>query len=237
MSARSVSSAATVPAAVLRFAVVGEAGVGKSTFLGRHATGEWNLIYRPTLDPAGKMTSLRFYTNYGLIVVNCVEFGGQLTSNGRQTLVETEGGFNGALAMFDVCSRVSYRAIPAYVASVQADLPVAICGNKVDSRDRKVLAQNITYHRDLQLFRSGSMAYYEVSSKSNYQYERPFMFLIRQVTGRKDLVFVEAPAVAPPVVVKPYAMPQSTSESDDTITITITRPVDGLRSERGLRRF
>jgi len=58
--------------------------------------------------------------------------------------------------------------------------------------------------------------------------------LLRQITGHANLVFVEAPPVAPAEV---SVRVTDRSDAGDRITITVTRPVDGLRSERGLRRF
>ena len=42
--------------------------------------------------------------------------------------------------------------------------------------------------------------YYDISAKSNYNFEKPFLWLARKITGEAGLTFVEAPALAPPDV-------------------------------------
>ena len=42
--------------------------------------------------------------------------------------------------------------------------------------------------------------YYDISAKSNYNFEKPFLWLARKLTGDANLEFVEMPALAPPEV-------------------------------------
>ena len=42
--------------------------------------------------------------------------------------------------------------------------------------------------------------YYDISAKSNYNFEKPFLWLARKVTGDSALEFVEMPALEPPEV-------------------------------------
>jgi GTP-binding nuclear protein Ran len=64
-------------------------------------------------------------------------------------------------------------------------------GNKVDIKDRKVKAKQITFHR------KKNLQYYDISAKSNYNFEKPFLWLGRKLTGDPSLNFVESPALAP----------------------------------------
>lgn len=43
--------------------------------------------------------------------------------------------------------------------------------------------------------------YYDISAKSNYNFEKPFLWLARKLVGDPNLEFVEMPALAPPEVV------------------------------------
>lgn len=63
--------------------------------------------------------------------------------------------------------------------------PVVLIGNKVDVRDRRVKPLMINFHRKI------SAQYYDLSAKSNYNFEQPFLYLIRTLLKRPDLVFVE----------------------------------------------
>jgi Ras family len=46
-------------------------------------------------------------------------------------------------------------------------------GNKVDIKDRKVKAKSIVFHR------KKNLQYYDISAKSNYNFEKPFLWLAR----------------------------------------------------------
>ena len=72
------------------------------------------------------------------------------------------------------------------------NIPIVLCGNKVEVKDRKVKAKQITFHR------KKNLQYYEISAKVNYNFEKPFLWITRKVAGNNDIVFVEAPALAPP---------------------------------------
>jgi len=55
--------------------LVGDGGVGKSTFVKRHSTGEFEKKYKATLGV--EVTPLRFNTNMGPITFNCWDCAGQ----------------------------------------------------------------------------------------------------------------------------------------------------------------
>lgn len=42
--------------------------------------------------------------------------------------------------------------------------------------------------------------YYDISAKSNYNFEKPFLWLARKLIGDPNLEFVEMPALQPPEV-------------------------------------
>ena len=42
--------------------------------------------------------------------------------------------------------------------------------------------------------------YYDISAKSNYNFEKPFLWLARQLIGDPNLEFVAMPALLPPEV-------------------------------------
>lgn len=43
--------------------------------------------------------------------------------------------------------------------------------------------------------------YYDISAKSNYNFEKPFLWLARKLVGDPNLEFVAMPALLPPEVV------------------------------------
>ena len=68
-----------------------------------------------------------------------------------------------------------------------------MCGNKVDVMQRVVKPKDITFHRKkarpecflLQLYgltAKQNMQYYDISAKSNYNFEKPLLYLFRELT-------------------------------------------------------
>ena len=82
--------------------------------------------------------------------------------------------------MFDVTSRITYKSVPKWykdLTRVVENVPIVMVGNKVDVKDRKDKAKQITIHR------KKNLQYYDISAKSNYQFEKPFIWLLRKVVG------------------------------------------------------
>merc|ERR1712096_191703 len=99
-----------------------------------------------------------------------------------------------AIIMFDVTSRVTYKNVPNWhrdLVRVCENIPIVLTSNKVDIKDRKVKAKSIVFHR------KKNLQYYDISAKSNYQFEKPFVWLLRKLSNDNNLVLVEAPALAP----------------------------------------
>src|SRR5688500_1697949 len=83
-----------------------------------------------------------------------------------------------AMIMFDVTSRLTYNNVPNWhhdIVRVCEDIPIVILGNKVDIKDRKVKAKNITFHR------KKNLQYYDISARSNYNFENPFLYLAKKL--------------------------------------------------------
>jgi len=100
-----------------------------------------------------------------------------------------------AIIMFDVTSRITYKNVPNWhrdLTRVCENIPIVLTGNKVEIKDRKVKAKQITFHR------KKNLQYYDISAKSNYNFEKPFLWLARKLSGDNQLHFVEAPALQPP---------------------------------------
>jgi GTPase SAR1 family protein len=69
------------------------------------------------------------------------------------------------LLLFLTCDRVC------------GNIPIVLCGNKVDVKNRQVKAKQVTFHR------KKNLQYYEISAKSNFNFEKPFLYLARKLTG------------------------------------------------------
>ena len=98
--------------------------------------------------------------------------------------------------MFDVCTRITYSTVPKWYKDLTRvctdEIPICLVGNKVDMRqDRRVTARQITFHR------KRSVQYYDLSGKTHYQLQKPFVWLLRKLVKDPELKLVKAPLVPP----------------------------------------
>ena len=105
---------------------------------------------------------------------------------------------DGAIVMFDTGNRTSYKNAEGWYNSVRKvggkGVHIILCGNKVEIAKRQVLPKHISLHRKLDI------PYHDISVRSNFNFEKPFLTLARKLTGHKDLIFTDRPALPPPEV-------------------------------------
>ncbi|KAG6992305.1 hypothetical protein ACKLNR_008123 [Fusarium oxysporum f. sp. zingiberi] len=174
-----------------KLVLVGDGGTGKTTFVKRHLTGEFEKKYMATLGV--EVHPLGFTTNFGQIQFDVWDTAGQEKFGGLRDGYYING--QCGIIMFDVTSRITYKNVPNWhrdLVRVCENIPIVLCGNKVDVKERKVKAKTITFHR------KKNLQYYDISAKSNYNFEKPFLWLARKLVGNPQLEFVAAPALAPP---------------------------------------
>lgn len=187
------------PQVQFKLVLVGDGGTGKTTFVKRHLTGEFEKKYVATLGV--EVHPLVFHTNRGPIKFNVWDTAGQEKFGGLRDGYYIQA--QCAIIMFDVTSRVTYKNVPNWhrdLVRVCENIPIVLCGNKVDIKDRKVKAKSIVFHR------KKNLQYYDISAKSNYNFEKPFLWLARKLIGDPNLEFVAMPALAPPEVVMDPAL-------------------------------
>ncbi|CEQ39296.1 SPOSA6832_00789 [Sporobolomyces salmonicolor] len=198
-----------------KLVLVGDGGTGKTTFVKRHLTGEFEKKYIATLGV--EVHPLTFHTNFGTICFNVWDTAGQEKFGGLRDGYYIQG--QCGIIMFDVTSKITYKNVPNWhrdLERVCENIPIVLCGNKVDvkvrqplsacpqkelpthhslcTQERKVKTGAVTFHR------KKNLQYFEISAKSNYNFERPFLWLARKLVGNANLEFVAAPALAPPEV-------------------------------------
>jgi GTP-binding nuclear protein Ran len=182
------------PVPEFKLVLIGDGGTGKTTFVKRHTTGEFEKRYIATQGV--EVHPLRFFTSRGPIIFNVWDTAGQEKLSGLRDGYYIGGSCG--IIMFDVCSRVTYKNVPKWykdLIRVCDNVPIVLVGNKVDVKERKVKAKQITFHR------RHNLQYYDVSAKSNYQFEKPFLWLARRLSGDVCLTLVEAPILAAQEVV------------------------------------
>ncbi|KAK3900287.1 ras family-domain-containing protein [Staphylotrichum tortipilum] len=178
------AAAPTIP--TFKLVLVGDGGTGKTTFVKRHLTGEFEKKYMATLGV--EVHPLGFST----IQFDVWDTAGQEKFGGLRDGYYING--QCGIIMFDVTSRITYKNVPNWhrdLTRVCENVPIVLCGNKVDVKERKVKAKTITFHR------KKNLQYYDISAKSNYNFEKPFLWLARKLVGNAALEFVAAPALAP----------------------------------------
>ena len=209
--------------------LVGDGGVGKTAYVKKLQTNEFEKRYVATLGVS--VRTLDFQTDCGKIEFNMWDCAGQEKFGGLRDgyWIKAQCG----IIMFDVTARITYKHTPNWFrditrvcgewASLESGprhlvrtnltrndsngntlwlytIPLVLVGNKVDVRDRKVSAKSINFHRKINL------PYYDISTKSNYNLEKPVLCLSRKIatdgTGRQGetlrpegalLKFVESP--------------------------------------------
>ncbi|EQB59016.1 hypothetical protein CGLO_00663 [Colletotrichum gloeosporioides Cg-14] len=207
-----------------KLVLVGDGGTGKTTFVKRHLTGEFEKKYMATLGV--EVHPLGFTTNFGQIQFDVWDTAGQEKFGGLRDGYYING--QCGIIMFDVTSRITYKNVPNWhrdLVRVCENIPIVLCGNKVDVKERKVKAKTITFHR------KKNLQYYDISAKSNYNFEKPFLWLARKLVGNPALEFVAAPALAPPTAqVDEKLLEQYRKEMDEAANM----PLPGELSDEDL---
>ncbi|KAG0335150.1 GTP-binding nuclear protein gsp1/Ran [Podila humilis] len=205
-----------------KLVLVGDGGTGKTTFVKRHLTGEFEKKYIATLGV--EVHPLGFHTNFGAICFNTWDTAGQEKFGGLRDGYYING--QCGIIMFDLTSRITYKNVPNWhrdLVRVCENIPIVLCGNKVDIKERKVKPKNIDFHR------KKSLQYYDISAKSNYNFEKPFLWLARKLVGNAGLEFVASPALAPPeVTVDANLMKQYANELNSAVVVPLPEEDDDL---------
>ena len=160
--------------------LVGDGGVGKTSFVKAHMTGEFEKKYVATLG--SEVYPLTFHTNKGAIKFNCWDTAGQKRYDGLG--YDFYKLAHCVILMFDVTKPNSYRNVKFWydeLTQVCDNIPIVLCGNDAESKDRKVKAEQMTFPR------RNNLQYYDISTKSNYNLEKPLIWLARKLKGDDTL--------------------------------------------------
>jgi GTP-binding nuclear protein Ran len=223
------STQACNPTTTYKLIIAGDGGVGKTTFIARHKTGEFRPKYIPTVG--AEVCPLKFHTSDGPIIFNTWDVAGMEKYHGLR-----DGYFVGgecAIVMYDVDRRSPFAHVADWIRNIRnvcGEIPIVVCGNKIDviSDNDKVSNEEIS-----DLIREQRVRFYQISAKSNYNFEKPFLELARILHSSPTLQFVEAVSpVTPPIL---QMTPQSCSEFAQIDHTPVSRPQPQRESHPLLR--
>jgi len=164
----------------IKIIVVGDTNVGKTTFVKRLISGNFEEKYGSTVDV--DVRGIKFNTTEGETTLELWD------CSGRPELGAFRSGYyreaKGAILMFDVQNPYSYRNIKDWylrVRKVCPDIPIVLCGNKVDLPNRVVKPNMFKIHK------GNNIKYYDISVKSGGNMERPILYLFRKITEKPSL--------------------------------------------------
>lgn len=165
--------------------LLGNGETGKTTYIKRHLTGEFTTKYNPTLGV--EVNPLAFYTNKGPIRFNIWDCAGQEQYGGLR-----DGYYLKADAALIFCEKRNISSVDKWIVDfkrVNPNSTIIICLNKVD------LEKSMIHSKPESI---KDYMFYPISSKSNYNWEKPFLQLARQFLDN-DTIFVEGPPMDLPV--------------------------------------
>lgn len=208
--------------------VAGASGVGKSCFIRRRRSGEFEARYIATMG--AEVYPLAFHTTHGLITFKMWDLAGDPKFAGLGD--GYYAGADGLLVFYDLTSPgtlvTACDILDAHLGG--GGMPFArraavLCGAKQD-RTGGAAATMKPYPK---------VPYFEVSARSCYNYEKPFLSLARQLTGDPELDFVDAPALVPPTVSVGPACPAGGREVPFNLqTVNLDFQLDADSSYDGL---
>ena len=154
--------------------LVGDGGVGKTTFVKQHLTEEFEKRYIATVgvDVHPKL----YNTTEGQICFNIWDMAGQEKFGGVQANFYRDK--DCAIIMFDVTSEQTYKNVKYWhtqIVSNIGNIPTIVVGNKIDSLDRTVVAADIKYPQQ------HNLPYCEISVKANNNITCPFFSLAQML--------------------------------------------------------
>ncbi|KAH7816923.1 RAN1, GTP-binding nucleocytoplasmic protein [Monocercomonoides exilis] len=176
-----------------KLVLVGDGGTGKTTFVTRHRTGEFEKRYIATIGV--DVTNLTLHTNHGPITFCNWDTAGQEVFGGLRDGYYIQA--HCAILMFDVTSRATYNNVEKWyrdLTRVCENIPIVLVANKVDVKDRQVKTKQVSFHR------KKNLQYVEISAKSNYNIEKPYLMLLSKLLGDPSVSLVEQMALMPPEI-------------------------------------
>ncbi|KAL2824643.1 P-loop containing nucleoside triphosphate hydrolase protein [Aspergillus cavernicola] len=173
----------------LKIVLLGDDGVGKTSFMQRYARREFLTHYEPSLQ--AKLYSMYIQFNEGLIIFDIWDIPPRIPCD---NLIRDS---DGAILMFDNMNPSTYESIPRYYSTMlpifdcedRLPIPVVMCGNRCENTNRRVNPQTVTFHREK------GLQYYDFSVRCLYNFHKPLLFLARRLLSDPYMDYQSYPDV------------------------------------------
>jgi GTP-binding nuclear protein Ran len=164
------------PNRTFKILLVGDAKVGKTTWLHRLSSGEFTNEYSATLGAS--IVPLTLVTTHGLVVLNFSDCAGQRNVEGSHSPHFQKA--DALILMFSLRSKPSYTSLPerfAATTGVTGSIPSVLVGNQSDWPEaaRQVTPSQIIFHRQK------NIQYFEISVKDAANLYAPIETLLKSL--------------------------------------------------------
>lgn len=156
-----------------KIVLVGNYGVGKTAFVKRIRTGDFQQKYIATQGV--DVCPLTLTTNYGDIIFKIWDCAGQEKFGGLRDGYYM--GAQGAILMIDLSAVDPTINASNWIQSIKRvtnEIPLVVCGNKSDLPNKEIGIDGIV----------------KISVKSGQDIKAPLLELARKITGHEDLMFL-----------------------------------------------
>ena len=175
-----------------KVAILGDEGVGKSTFISRFIPFIEKIQKEnidDTSDAASPYQETNVCINTTLGNIKIIFKDKKLNDDEQSDYLK---GVDLVIIMFDVMSRITYKNTPTYYKLINENIGKILVGNKIDCKDRKVKPKNICFHR------KKNINYFDICCKSNYNLDKVILSIIKTLLNDKNLAFAKTPEFEEP---------------------------------------
>jgi GTP-binding nuclear protein Ran len=172
--------------------LIGDGGVGKTTYINRVLDGKFEKNYHATIGVATHQ--LTFHTSpTQKIQFRVWDTAGQekWALLGDMYYIDADA----AIFFFDVTSRVTCSNLPRWIKNFNSivdqdgkgNIPIVVCANKIDVQRLRKVTRN-TLSETLKMY--PNFEYVEISAKTAHNFALPFLCIARKLLGDPNLIFV-----------------------------------------------
>lgn len=164
--------------------LLGSGGVGKTTFIKMLNECEFEKKYLSTVG--NNIISINITTDNKNYIFNVLDTAGQEKYINSNDNYENQ---DACIVMFDVTHRISFKELDYYInlcdKKNKKNIPIMILANKVELKERKIFPKQINDYIE-KLNKNRSIMYYEISCKTKYQVDKPFKWLLNELSNDND---------------------------------------------------